>query len=797
MRRRFGLPCTVPTAINMRLCSGICCSYADILSSLCAISTAEFCTPCSDKPSELGVEVVSDLIPTLEFSAVTVELNGALVESTPVSRRDDYFRGVRVADLRDVAARPNNIVKVSLKNIDDETVAESALSVSTTADLTVRLTVTRSCVGVVCGDTETCTAGECVDIACEDDDCPTAECVTASDCGGVMQSCLTVACSNSVCIWPQAIGVCGASEFCSSEDGCTPIPTSSCEAGCDDGRECTDDACVNGSCLSTPKTDGTVCSLGVCQEAICVSPSCSDFQFNGDETDTDCGGSCVQCGAENLCKVNDDCQSGVCEEVGLEKRCAIPTCADGVRNQDETQIDCGGGCGLCPLGSPCSASEECSSRSCQTTCRLATCSDGIQNQNELRIDCGGECDECPPIPFSCSDVTSISMSECDALVAVYSTMGGDSWSNSLNWLDDLDPCSWYGVVCMGGGVEVLSLGNNNLTGSIPPEISQLTGLEQLWLDENQLSGTLPAELGTMGLVTLSLFDNQLSGPIPDELGNMSSLQYLFLSKNRFSSSIPASLGNLTNLQDLHLGINQFSSVVPASFGNLTALTSLRLEENQLTSPLPSALQGMSSLKTLTLYENSFDETLPEWISQMTTLNVLALGKNAFQGSIPASYSSLSHLSTFSVSENQLVDSVPDLSGMVSLREFVVHENELTGAFPTFLSTLPELLVIELGSNNFSGPLPATLTSGPLQRLMLYDNQFSGAVPSSIGTLDVIQELNLSSNQLSGTVPASITNVPDTASVTIAWQRTASCFVADAATAAWLEARDPSWDSCVN
>jgi hypothetical protein len=48
------------------------------------------------------------------------------------------------------------------------------------------------------------------------------------------------------------------------------------------------------------------------------------------------------------------------------------TCNDGIKNQNESDIDCGGICQPCP-----------------------TCSDGIKNQDEVAIDCGGiHCDSC-------------------------------------------------------------------------------------------------------------------------------------------------------------------------------------------------------------------------------------------------------------------------------------------------------------------------------------------------------------------------------------------------------------------
>ncbi|MFH1915843.1 MAG: hypothetical protein ABIJ21_01130 [Nanoarchaeota archaeon] len=48
-----------------------------------------------------------------------------------------------------------------------------------------------------------------------------------------------------------------------------------------------------------------------------------------------------------------------------------PSCFDGIKNQDEADVDCGGFCGSC-----------------------GTCTDGMKNQNEIGIDCGGPCKPC-------------------------------------------------------------------------------------------------------------------------------------------------------------------------------------------------------------------------------------------------------------------------------------------------------------------------------------------------------------------------------------------------------------------
>lgn len=45
-----------------------------------------------------------------------------------------------------------------------------------------------------------------------------------------------------------------------------------------------------------------------------VTGSCSDSVKNDDETDVDCGGSCARCADHQSCLVDTDCLSLVCNE---------------------------------------------------------------------------------------------------------------------------------------------------------------------------------------------------------------------------------------------------------------------------------------------------------------------------------------------------------------------------------------------------------------------------------------------------------------------------------------------------
>lgn len=80
--------------------------------------------------------------------------------------------------------------------------------------------------------------------------------------------------------------------------------------------------------------------------------TCFNGVKDGDETGVDCGGPCVRC----------------------------QSCSDGIQNQHETGVDCGGPC-----------------RSC------ASCNDGVKNQGEEDADCGGPCMPCASLDESDKD----------------------------------------------------------------------------------------------------------------------------------------------------------------------------------------------------------------------------------------------------------------------------------------------------------------------------------------------------------------------------------------------------------
>lgn len=121
--------------------------------------------------------------------------------------------------------------------------------------------------------------------------------------------------------------------------------------------------------------------------------SCNDGILNGGETDVDCGGpadtGCGQtCNASKICLSMLDCADGDC----LNGTCV--GCADGERNGDEIDVDCGGSCQGCKQGQRCETAQDCLAPNAycdSNTCQ--SCDDTVQGPSEPITDKGQHCSE--------------------------------------------------------------------------------------------------------------------------------------------------------------------------------------------------------------------------------------------------------------------------------------------------------------------------------------------------------------------------------------------------------------------
>lgn len=169
-------------------------------------------------------------------------------------------------------------------------------------------------------------------------------------------------------------------------------------------------------------------------------------------------------------------------------------------------------------------------------------------------------------------------SEKQVLKEFYDATDGDHWFTSVanlhRWLDDgADPCTWFGVGCDAAGTHVtgIALSADNLSGSLPPNLAELTNLRYLVVDGNRLSGPIPSLAGLANLESVFVQYNQFSGEIPSFAG-LTRLSYFAADHNQLTGAIPASLSDLPNLQYFVVDGNRLSGKVPRAPATLTAFS---------------------------------------------------------------------------------------------------------------------------------------------------------------------------------------------------------------------------------
>jgi hypothetical protein len=242
-------------------------------------------------------------------------------------------------------------------------------------------------------------------------------------------------------------------------------------------------------------------------------------------------------------------------------------------------------------------------------------------------------------------VVNISPLERQALQDLYNSADGPNWKNyggtiiTWNFFNpDVNPCDegWYGIECSADyHVTTIVLSGENLRGTIPSTIGQLSSLIRLYLHINQLTGTIPSTIGQLSsLLHLELSRNQLIGTIPSTIGQLTSLDYLWLHNNQLIGSIPSNIGQLSSLNILYLSNNQLTGTIPSTIGQLFSLWYLELNGNQLTGVVPASLCQLPLLYYMSILNNPL-QCYPECLSQMA-LDLDATPSTTLVSTVPSS-----------------------------------------------------------------------------------------------------------------------------------------------------------------
>lgn len=307
--------------------------------------------------------------------------------------------------------------------------------------------------------------------------------------------------------------------------------------------------------------------------------------------------------------------------------------------------------------------------------------------------------------------------EYESLTSFYWSLNGPNWKNNTNWLDDeVQYCYWFGINCNGTEhVIELFLPNNNLTGTLPSNLSQLLWLQNLSLGSNAITGGLSAIEGLVSIMNFDFSHNLISDTLPS-FDRLCELQMFDFYSNRLYGTIPDSIGNSTNLWYLNLGNNLITGTLPDSMKNVK-LVNLFLQNNiGLGGNIQYFFQEMRSFHTLIVSRCNFTGPGPEFHPESNMWKI-DLTSNNFSGTVPSSWSDLKLLDQVSISENCFEGSLGGLFRLPRLRHLLADNNCFSGTLP--YDNNPDLSFVSLKGNNFTGTIP-DVSANTVSSITVYD-----------------------------------------------------------------------------
>ncbi|GJR38747.1 leucine-rich repeat protein [Tanacetum coccineum] len=313
-------------------------------------------------------------------------------------------------------------------------------------------------------------------------------------------------------------------------------------------------------------------------------------------------------------------------------------------------------------------------------------------------------------------------------------------------------------------LEFFQLWGNEMTGVLPPSISNCSKLRYLEMRENNFSGKLTIDFSELREINIiSLHDYKLHGrgeaddmKFIDSLKNCTKLVTLVLGNCNFIGVLPISIGNLSDqLSSLYLGDNLLFGSLPSSIGSLVGLSTLQLGPNQFKGKIPTTIGKLQKLQVLALNSNRFSGPIPNTIGNLSLLTKLLLASNKLEGHIPSSLGNCKELNGLNLAHNRLGGKIPkQLLLLPSLTNFLILEgNILSGSIPSEIKNLKMLSNLDLSYNNLSGNIPSSLGECiSLTMLYLRGNILHGIIPFSLSSLRGLEVLDISQNNLSGKIP---------------------------------------------
>ncbi|XP_052298153.1 receptor-like protein 1 isoform X5 [Citrus sinensis] len=373
-------------------------------------------------------------------------------------------------------------------------------------------------------------------------------------------------------------------------------------------------------------------------------------------------------------------------------------------------------------------------------------------------------------------VISESMPSLKYLSLSYSTLG----TNSSRILDR--------GLCSPVHLQELYIGSNDLRGSLPWCMTNLTSLRILDVSSNQLTGSISSSplIHLTSIEKLYLSNNHFQIPISLEpLFNHSRLKTFYADNNELNAEItqshsltapnfqlsrlslssgyedgvtfPKFLYHQHDLETVELSHIKMNGEFPTwLLENNTKLRQLSLVNDSLGGPFRLPIHSHKRLGMLDISNNNFRGHIPIEIGDvLPSLYLFNNSMNALDGSIPSSLGNMKFLQILDLSNNHLTGEIPEhlAVGCVNLQSLALSNNNLQGHMFSRNFNLINLKWLQLEGNRFIGEIPQSLSKcSSLEGLYLNNNSLSGKIPRWLGNLTWLQYIIMPNNHLEGPIP---------------------------------------------
>ena len=305
-------------------------------------------------------------------------------------------------------------------------------------------------------------------------------------------------------------------------------------------------------------------------------------------------------------------------------------------------------------------------------------------------------------------------------------------------------------------IMILEAANNNIGGTIPPQIVQSPNLEIVQLAHNLLTGTVPCfPSNSLRLVDLDI--NLLTGTVPVCLFKDSMIT-IQLSSNLLHGTLPARWGRsipgcdgIPTMESSSLESCPGLAFVPSQH-ICTGCTSdgvTRITSSNVGQFYPHAELGGHN------YANF--GARPAW-APLENLGAVTIANAQLDGTIPGDIDMLPNLNTLDLSQNKLGGVLPDgfFSDRPSLYRFKVPHNEISGTLPPIGANMATLKFLHVDHNHLSGRINHHFDNLMMfendnlrSSIFLQSNSFSGALPTVVKEITMgephVQKMDVGDN----------------------------------------------------